>query len=152
MNIRLPALSLILLLYAPQVYASDCTKSFDQSCLAEEYSSEQVEADYEQRQHAAEVRCKTIEEEKEEERIAYLEHEVNKQSALDELFANAAPAYREVTGYQGQTFTMARGSTDAQVALDARQLAADMDAGFLRALAEQKRLNVECRKAAPRNE
>ena len=53
----------ITLLYAPQSFAIDCVKSFDQRCLSEEYNSEKTEVDYQQRQQDLDAHFRAVEKE-----------------------------------------------------------------------------------------
>lgn len=132
----------ITLLYAPWGFAIDCVKSFDQSCLSEEYNSDKVEADHQQQQQNLEVHCKTTKEEEEEERIAYLEHEANKRTAIENFLTMPTVLYHAANPVLRAGFNSEKINADG-----ARQIEITMDQDFLQRLANQKRLNLECRKA-----
>ena len=48
-----------------QAYATDCTTSFDQSCLSGEYNSTQVQTDYTEREQKMDAHFKAVMEEEE---------------------------------------------------------------------------------------
>lgn len=150
MSVRYCLLLAITLFSAAQSYAGDCVKSFDQSCLSEEYNSGKIEADYQQQQQNLEVHCKTTKEEEEEERIAYLQHEADKKIAIQN-FLNTPIRYEDS---MRRLFPFAQTAEyiNQQTARDVRQIAADMDRDFLQNLADQKRVNIECLKAAAMRE